>query len=145
MTNSIVLQPRMAQIKNRLNQNGRQHVLETSRAMKSAAGRECRLYKSHSLPAIFWERSIFHVTGVRRRVFTNIPASFFPSVVTFSVNQLSQAPLNQRVESSVCRGSSTSLPADVTVIYSNCFLIKSTRAWFSIKLMEISSYNIYLS
>lgn len=77
--------------------------------------------------------------GVCRRVFTSTPALFFPSVVTFSVNQLSQAPLNWRV---LCRGSSMSLPADVTVIYSDCLLIRGTRAWFSIKSMEVNSYNI---
>lgn len=54
--NILVLQPGMAQIKNRLNPNARQRVLETSRTVKPAAGTEFRLYKSHNLPDIFGER-----------------------------------------------------------------------------------------
>lgn len=54
--NILVLQPGMAQIRNRLNPNGRQHVLETSRTVKPTAGTEFRLCKSQNLPAIFGER-----------------------------------------------------------------------------------------
>lgn len=49
----------MAQIKNRLNQNGRRHVLETSRAKKSVAGIESRLHKSHTPPCYISGKVIF--------------------------------------------------------------------------------------
>lgn len=91
--------------------------MEISRVKKSAAGRESRMCKSYGLLIMFQEGAFFQMDEVCRRAFTNIQASFFSSEVTVSVNKLSQALPNQKVESSASRESSMSLPADVDDLF----------------------------